>query len=166
MRVKGQWTDLDRAVAKHGQPIDVLLTAQRDEQAAMGFLTKAIRRHGVSAQIPIDGREANAAAIRASNDAHGTAIIIRQMKSLHNLVAQDQRAVKRVTRPMLGCKSFDAAQQTLAGVELMHRLKTGPLGVEAGVEGLPPAEQFSVLAASPPRRQGPLHPHSKFVTKP
>jgi len=67
------------------------------------------------------------------------------MKSLHKIVAQDQRAVKRVTRPMLGCKSFDAAQHTLAGVELRHRLKTGPLGV--GIEGLPPAEQFYGLAA-------------------
>jgi len=65
MRVKGQWTYLERAVDKHGQPSDVLLTAQRDAQAAMGFLKKAIRRHCVPAPIPMDGRETNAAAIRA-----------------------------------------------------------------------------------------------------
>lgn len=86
IRVKGQWTYLDRAVDKHGQPIDFLLTAPRDEQAAMGFLTQAIRSHGVSAQIPIDGSETNAAAIRSDNAAHGTAIDIRQMKYLNNLV--------------------------------------------------------------------------------
>src|SRR5919197_5050541 len=35
-------------------------------------------------------------------------------------IEQDHRGVKRVTRPMLGFKSFDAAQDTLAGIELMH----------------------------------------------
>jgi putative transposase len=147
IRVKGQWRYLYRAVDKTGQTIDFLLTEQRDERAAMCFLTKAIRRHGVPEKITIDGSEANAAAIRGYNEEHGTAIIIRQVKYLNNVVEQDHRCVKRVTRPMLGFKSFDAAQQTLAGVELMHMLKKGQLVVEARVEGLTPAEQFYVLAA-------------------
>jgi putative transposase len=47
---------------------------------------------------------------------------------------------------MLGCKSFDAAQSTLAGIELMHMLRKGQL--EEGIEqGLTAAEQFSSLAA-------------------
>jgi transposase-like protein len=147
IRVKGQWRYLYRAVDKTGQTIDFLLTEQRDERAAMCFLTKAIRRHGVPEKITIDGSEANAAAIRGYNEEHGTAIIIRQVKYLNNVVEQDHRCVKRVTRPMLGFKSFDAAQHTLAGVELMHMLKKGQLVVEARVEGLTPAEQFYVLAA-------------------
>jgi putative transposase len=147
IRVKGQWRYLYRAVDKTGQTIDFLLTEQRDERAAMCFLTKAIRRHGVPEKITIDGSEANAAAIRGYNEEHGTAIIIRQVKYLNNVVEQDHRCVKRVTRPMLGFKSFDAAQHTLAGVELMHMLKKGQLVVEAGVEGLTPAEQLYVLAA-------------------
>jgi transposase-like protein len=85
----------------------------------------AIRRHGVPETITIDGSEANAAAIRGYNEAHGTAMIIRQVKYLTNVVEQDHRAVKRVTRPMLGFKSFEAAQGTLVGIELMHRLKKG-----------------------------------------
>jgi putative transposase len=48
---------------------------------------------------------------------------------------------------MLGFKSFDAAQSTLAGVELMHMLKKGQLAVEDGAKGLTPAEQFYALAA-------------------
>jgi putative transposase len=60
---------------------------------------------------------------------------------------QDHRSVKRVTRPMLGFKSCDAAQDTLAGIELMHMLKKGQLVVEDAVEGLTPAEQFYALAA-------------------
>jgi putative transposase len=63
IRVKGEWKYLYRAVDKHGQTIDFLLTEQRDERAAMRFLTKAIRRHGVPGTITVDGSEANAAAI-------------------------------------------------------------------------------------------------------
>jgi putative transposase len=147
IRVKGQWTYLYRAVDKTGQTIDFLLTAQRDEPAARRFLTKAIRRHGVPETITIDGSEANAAAIRGYNEEHGTAIIIRQLRYLNNLVEQDHRAVKRVTRPMLGFKSFNTAQGTLAGVELMHMIKKGQLGRKEGEERLTPAEQFYALAA-------------------
>jgi putative transposase len=147
IRVKGQWRYLYRAGDKTGQTIDFLLTEQRDERAAMCFLTKAIRRHGVPEKITIDGSEANAAAIRGYNEEHGTAIIIRQVKYLNNVVEQDHRGVKRVTRPMLGFKSFDAAQHTLAGVELMHMLKKGQRVAEEGTEGLTPAAQFYALAA-------------------
>jgi putative transposase len=146
IRVKGEWRYLYRAVDKHGQTIDFLLTKERDEQAAKRFLTKAIRRHGVPEKITIDGSEANAAAIRSYNKEHGTAIAIRQVKYLNNIVEQDHRAVKRITRPMLGLKSFDAAQCTLAGVELMHMIKKRQMVVEVG-EGLTAAEQFYALAA-------------------
>jgi putative transposase len=147
IRVKGQGYSLYRAVDKAGQTIDVLLTKHRDEQAAKRFLTKAIRRHGVPEKITIDGSEANAAAIRNYNKEHGTAIIIRQVKYFNNIVEQDHRAVQRVTRPMLGFKSFEAAQRTLGGVELMHMLKKGQLMVEEGAMGLTAAEQFYSLAA-------------------
>jgi putative transposase len=147
IKVKGEWRYLYRAVDKYGQTIDFLLTEQRDERAAMCFLIKAIRRHGVPEKITIDGSEANAAAIRSYNEEHGTAIIIRQVKYLNNLVEQDHRGVKRVTRPMLGFKSFAAAQGTLVGIELMHMLKKSQMVVEDAVEGLTPAEQFYALAA-------------------
>jgi hypothetical protein len=48
---------------------------------------------------------------------------------------------------MLGFKAFDAAQATLAGIELMHMLKKRRLVVEAGDEGLTATEQFYALAA-------------------
>jgi putative transposase len=68
------------------------------------------------------------------------------VKYLNNVVEQDHRAVKRVTRPMLGFKSFEAAQSTLVGIELMHMLRKRQL--EDGVEqGLAAAEQFYTLAA-------------------
>jgi len=146
IKVKGEWRYRYRAVDKHGQTIDFLLTAQRDEQAAKHFLTKAIRRHGVPEKITIDGSAANEAAIKSYNEEYGTTIEIRQTKYLNNMVEQDHRGVKRITRPMLGFKSFDAAQSTLVGIELMHMLRKRQL--EDGVEqGLTAAEQFYTLAA-------------------
>ena len=147
IKVKGQWYYLYRAVDKTGQTIDFLLTEQRDEQAAKRFLTKAIRRHGVPEKITIDGSAANEAAIKRYNEEHGTVIAIRKIKYLNNIVEQDHRGVKRVTRPILGFKSFDAAQGTLVGIELMHMIKKKQLMVEAGDEGRTAAEQFYALAA-------------------
>ena len=147
IKVKGEWRYLYRAVDKQGQTIDFLLTGQRDERSALRFLIKAIRRHGVPEKITIDGSEANAAAIRSYNEAHGTAIGIRQVKYLNHLVEQDHRGVKRVTRPMLGFKSCAAAQAALVGIELMPMLKKGQLVIEEGAEGLTTADQFYTLAA-------------------
>jgi putative transposase len=48
IRVKGEWRYWYRAVDTQGQTIDFLLTEQRDQEAALCFLKKAIRRHGVA----------------------------------------------------------------------------------------------------------------------
>jgi transposase-like protein len=133
-------------VDKHGHTIDCLLTAQRDNEAALRFLKKAIRRNGVPETITIDGSEATAAAIKSYNEEHGTTIVIRQVKSLHNIVEQDHRGVKRVTRPMLGFKSFEAAQLILVGIELMHILRKRQME-DAGAQGLSVAKQSYSLAS-------------------
>ena len=147
IKVKGQWRYLYRAVDKHGQTVDFLLTEHRDKEAALRFLKKAIRRHGVPETITIDGSDANEASIKSYNEEHGTHIAIRQVKYLNNIVEQDHRGVKRITRPMLGFKAFDAAQATLVGIELMHMIKKRQLVVEEGNESLTAAELFYSLAA-------------------
>jgi putative transposase len=68
-------------------------------------------------------------------------------RPLERGVEQDHRSVKWGARPMLGFKSFDAAQCTLVGVELMHMLKKGQLAGDEREGGLTPAEQFYALAA-------------------
>ena len=147
IKVKGVWHYLYRAVDKDGKTIDFLLTEHRDESAAKRFLTKAIRRHGGAPEkITIDGSAANEAAIKSYNAEHGTTIVIRKTKYLNNIVEQDHRAVKRVTRPMLGFKAFDAAQATLTGIELMHMLRKGQLA-GGREQGRSAAEQFYALAA-------------------
>jgi putative transposase len=147
IKVKGQWYYLYRAVDKYGQTIDFLLTEHRDAEAALRFLKKAIRRNGLPETITIDGSDANEAAIKRYNEEYGTSISIRQVKYLNNIVEQDHRGVKRITRPMLGFKAFDAAQSTLVGIELMHMIKKRQLVVEEGDEGRTATELFYSLAA-------------------
>jgi transposase-like protein len=71
IKVKGQWYYLYRAVDKHGQTMDFLLTEHRDTAAVLRFLKKAIRRNGLPETITIDGSDANEAAIKSYNEAHG-----------------------------------------------------------------------------------------------
>ena len=69
---------------KHGHTIDFLRTEHWDKEAALRFLKKAIRRHGVPEKMTIDGSEATAAAIESYNEGHGTNIMICQAKYLNN----------------------------------------------------------------------------------
>jgi transposase-like protein len=50
---------------------------------------------------------------------------VRSSKYLNNLVEQDHRNIKSRTNVMLGFKQFKNAAITLAGVELMHRIRKG-----------------------------------------
>jgi transposase-like protein len=71
IKIKGQWYYLYRAVDKHGQTIDFLLTEHCDTEAALRFLKKAIRRNGLPETITIDGSDTNEAAIKRYNEEHG-----------------------------------------------------------------------------------------------
>src|SRR4029078_1123451 len=98
------------------------------------------------AKSHINNEGRNTAAITHYNHTHKTAIVIRHCKYLNNLVEQDHRAVKRLTRPMLGFKSFWAARCTIAGIEVMHAIRKGQLQTSKTVAQTP-AEQFYALAA-------------------
>ena len=119
IKVKGQWTYYYRAVDKHGQAIDFLLTATRDTKAALHFLKKAIAQNGQPSLVNIDQSGANAAALQQCNRDDKKPIKIRQCKYLNNIIEQDHRRIKRLTRPMLGFENFYATQRTLAGMEVM-----------------------------------------------
>ncbi len=75
-----------------------------------------------------------------------TAIMIRPCRYLNNIVEQDHRAVKQMTRSMLGFKSLVAAGCTSAGIDIMHAIRKGQLAT-IGSESHTPAEQFYALAA-------------------
>src|SRR6476619_4481250 len=146
VKIKGKGAYLYRAVDKEGQTIDFLLTPNSDRDAAEAFLRKAIRNQGLPEKITIDQSGGNTAAIMHYNTTHKTAIVIRHAKYLNNIVEQDHRAVKRLTRPMLGFKSFWAVRCTIAGIEVMHAIRKGQLAI-AGTGPQTPAAQFYALAA-------------------
>src|SRR5215470_12761315 len=146
VKIKGKAAYLYRAVDKDGHTIDFLLTPTRDRDAAEAFLCKAIRTQGLPEKITIDKSGTNTAAIQHYNQVHKTAIVIRHSKYLNNRVEQDHRAVKRLTRPMLGFKSFWAARCTIAGMEVMHAIRKGQLPSPVAAPQTP-AEQFYALAA-------------------
>jgi transposase-like protein len=125
MKVKGSWKYLYRAVDKSGVTVDFPLTAKRDHKAALRFLSEAIRQHCVPAELTIGKSGANTAAIESYNKEHNAAIEIRRNKYLHNIVKPDHRAIKWLTRSMLGFKSFRSAAATIAGIEPMHMLHKG-----------------------------------------
>jgi hypothetical protein len=59
---------------------------------------------------------------------------------------QGAHFVEEIIR-MLGFQSFDAAHDTLVGIELMHMLKKGQLVVQEGAEDLMAAALSYSLAA-------------------
>jgi len=67
------------------------------------------------------------------------------VKYLNNIVEQDHRAIKRVTRPMLSFKSFHYAGSVLAGIEFMHMIRKGQFAID-GADAMPFADQFYALA--------------------
>ena len=145
IKVKGDWKYLYRAVDKQGKTVDFFLTAKRDRAAALRFFDKAMRASGVPEKVTMDKSGANKAAMDEINARGETLIIVRQVKYLNNIVEQDHRAVKRVTRPMLNFKSFRAAKCVLAGIELMHMIRKGQFLLQGCIK-LSFADQFYALA--------------------
>src|SRR2546422_290072 len=103
-------------------PQDVILMGVR-WYVAYPLSTRHVEELMEERGVEVDHSTINRWVIKCYNEEHGTAIAIRKIKYLNNIVEQDHRAVKRVTRPMLGFKSFVAAQDTLVGIELMHMIK-------------------------------------------
>jgi transposase-like protein len=145
IKVKGVWKYLYRAVDKQGKTIDFLLTAKRDMAAAKRFFDKAMGANGDPDKVAMDKSGANKAAIDVINAGRDVTILVRQVKYLNNIVEQDHRAIKRVTRPMLNFKSFRSAGSVLAGIELMHMIRKGQFAVD-DASPMSFADQFYSLA--------------------
>ena len=128
VKVGGQWKYLYRAVDRDGDTVDFLLRAKRDHAAARAFFERAVDLHGVPEKITIDKSGANTAAITSIQADSGLPIELRQSKYLNNIVEQAHRAVKRITRPRLGFKTFRCARILIAGIEVMHMIRKGQLG--------------------------------------
>ena len=84
-------------------------------------------QNGEPEKVNIGKSGANTAALNAYNEETGSEVERRQNKYLNNMVEQDHRGVKRITNPMMGFKSFELAQHTLVGIEMIRMIKKGQM---------------------------------------
>lgn len=145
IKVAGQWKYLYRAVDRNGDTVDFLLAAKLDLAAARRFLERAINLHDLPEKITIDKSGANTAGIESAKADTCANIELRQCKFLNNIVEQDHRAIKRITRPMLGFKSFWSARIIIAGIEPMHMIRKEQLDCPVG-QAMSAADRFYTLA--------------------
>lgn len=139
IKVKGAWCYLYRIVDKDGDSIHFHLSKTRDHQAALKCIRGAIRiARFVPDKINSDGSSANELAVKiinqeiaASRSCNNSgfcgplkpAIKYTKIKFCNNILEQDHRRIKRITDPMLGFKEFDAASNTIAGIEAIAMLR-------------------------------------------
>jgi transposase-like protein len=128
VKIRGEWVYLYRAVDREGGTVDFRLSPRRDVAAAKAFFRKAIKGQGSSPRtVTLDGYAAAHRAVREMK-ADGELppdIKLRSSKYLNNLVEQDHRGVKLRIGPMLGFKRFRTAAITMAGIELLLRIRKG-----------------------------------------
>jgi transposase-like protein len=94
--------------------------------AAKRFLRKALTTQGRPPRvITLDGYAASHRAVRElpeENDVWNSTKL-QSSKYLNNMIEQDHRGVKARIGPMLGFKRFQRAKITIAGIELLHRIR-------------------------------------------
>ena len=135
IKVKGQWVYLYQAVNKESKTVDFLLSEKRDEPAARAFFEKAIGSNGLPEKVTMDKSGAKKAGIDTINlhlpllfmlGGLFVQLTVRQIKYLNNIVEQDHRFIKKITKPMKGFNAFHSADATLADIELHHMLRKKP----------------------------------------
>ncbi|KZM38794.1 transposase [Labrenzia sp. OB1] len=129
VRIKGQWRYLYRAIDKHGNPVDFLLTAKRDLNAAKRFFRKMLRdapllspgkigTDGAGTFPPTIGDAVNVGLL-ASRPVHYVT------KHLQQGIESDHFRVKKNMPKVGGFRSFNSARKSIAGFEAMLWLKKG-----------------------------------------
>jgi putative transposase len=148
IKVKDKWNYLYRAVDKFGKTLDFMLSERRDEAAATSFFTRTLGNNGVPERVVIDKSGANLAGLKNMNsllmlNGRYRFIDILQVKYMNNIIEQDHRFIKKITRPMKGFKAFHSASATLEGIEVAHMIRKNQLASK----GQCPFQQFENLAA-------------------
>jgi transposase-like protein len=100
--------------------------------AAKAFFRKAIKSQQRPPQtITLDGYAASHRAVRElkADGSLPTQTRLRSSKYLNNVIEQDHRGVKQRIAVILGFKQFHHAAITIAGIELMHRIRKRQFGL-------------------------------------
>ena len=137
IQVKGVWKYLYRAVDSLGNTLDFMLSAKRDGKAAARFFRKVLKadhtqaprvsRYASFVELTVDKNAAYPVAVEAlkADETLAAEAEYRQSKYMNNIIEQDHRNVKRLTKPMMGFGSFNTARQTLRGIEAMSMIHKG-----------------------------------------
>ena len=129
IKVCGEWRYLYRAVDKHGAPVDILLTANRDLEAAKRIFRKMLSAEPLLApdRIGTDGASPYPPAIAESRKAGllPRAPIHYVTKHLQQGIESDHFRVKRSMPRVGGFRSFNTARRTTQGFEAMLWLRKG-----------------------------------------
>jgi transposase, IS6 family len=137
IKVKKEWVYLYRAVDSQGNTLEFFFSQTRDAKAAKQFFLKTLAAsHGREPRVI--NVDKNAAYPKAFAELKAERLIplnceLRQVKYLNNLVEQDHRFIKRLTKPAMGFFSFETAWRTLQGFEVMNMIRKGQMqGVNKG----------------------------------
>jgi transposase-like protein len=132
VKIRGEWRYLYRAVDRAGRTVDFRLSPKRDVAAAKAFFRKAIKsQQRFPRTITLDGYAASHRAVRElkADGSLPANTKLRSSKYLNNLIEHDHRGVKQRIAVMLGFKAFRNAAITIAGIELMQRIRKGQFGL-------------------------------------
>jgi transposase, IS6 family len=140
VRVGGNWKYLFRAIDKHGQLIDFMLSDRRNTRAAYRFLRKALKMMGdyPPSSITTDRLASYPKAIRhlQSEGLLSKDVEHRTSKYLNNVIEADHGALKRVIRPTRGFQRMKTASATIRSFEIMRMIRRGHCMLPAtGVTG-------------------------------
>jgi transposase, IS6 family len=129
LRVGGRWKYLFRAVDKHGQLIDFMLSDRRNTRAAYRFLRKAVKAMNdyPPESITTDKLASYPKAIRRlqSEGLLPKEVAHRTSKYLNNIIEADHGALKRVIQPTRGFQGMKTARATIKSFEVMRMIRRG-----------------------------------------
>jgi IS6 family transposase len=127
IKIRGQWRYLYRAIDKHGTPVDFLLTATRDLDAAKRVFRKMLADQPLLSpdRIGTDGAGSYPPAIAATRKA---GLLARTpvhyvSKPLQQGIESDHFRVKKNMPWIGGFQSFATARRTIQGFEAMLWLR-------------------------------------------
>ena len=119
----------------------------RDEAAETAFFVRAIGNNGFPDRVVFDKSGADLAGLQNMNcllllNGRFWLIEVLQVKYPNNIIEQDPRFIKKLTRQMKGFKSFNLASATLVGIEVAHMIHKQ----QFEASGQSAFQQFATLA--------------------
>ena len=129
VRIRGEWRYLYRAIDKHGEAVDVLLTARRDLDAAKRFFRKMLKDGPLLSpdRIGTDGAPTYPGAIVAARKEGRMARdpVHHVTKHLQQGIESDHFRLKKNMPRVGGFQNFNTARRSIQGFEAVLWLRKG-----------------------------------------